>query len=284
MESASTGQDRNGSVTVASVQMVSTPRVQENLERMRHWVAQAADRGAQLVLLPEYFCVMGADFDKVKIREPHGAGAASPIQQALSETAASHGIWLLGGTVPLVSESPNRVRNSVLVYGPDGRERSRYDKIHLFAFNKGAESYDESVTIEPGTQAVACDTVAGRTALSVCYDLRFPELYRSLGALDLIVMPAAFTYTTGRAHWELLLRTRAVENQCYLLASAQGGQHENGRRTWGHSMLVDPWGEVLDCLPEGEGLVMGKVEWARLAEIRLNLPALDHRVIEIATP
>lgn len=284
MNSVNPSQPQIESVTVASVQMVSTPRVQENLERMRHWVAQAAERGAELVLLPEYFCLMGAEFDKVKIREPHGVGAESPIQQALSETAAKHGLWLLGGTVPLVASGPNRVRNSVLVYGPDGGERSRYDKIHLFAFKKGTESYDESVTIEPGTQAVACETVAGRTALSVCYDLRFPELYRALGTLDLIVMPAAFTYTTGRAHWELLLRTRAIENQCYLLASAQGGQHENGRRTWGHSMLVDPWGEVLACLPEGEGLVMGKVEPTRLAEIRLNLPALDHRVIEMGIP
>ena len=266
-------------VRVAAIQMVSTPRVQENLERMRHWVAQAASRGAQLVLLPEYFCVMGAETDKVRLREPHGAGPAAPIQQALAQAAADHQVWLLGGTVPLAAATPNRVRNSVLVFGPDGKERSRYDKIHLFAFKKGSESYDESVTIEPGSEPVACQTIAGRTALSVCYDLRFPELYRALGVLDLIVVPAAFTYTTGRAHWELLLRTRAVENQCYLLASAQGGQHENGRRTWGHSMLIDPWGEILDCLPEGEGLVAGDLDAGRLAEIRLNLPALEHRVM-----
>ena len=264
---------------VAAIQMISTPRVDENLARMRYWVEQASARGARLVLLPEYFCLMGAETDKVQISEPHGLGADAPIQQALAEAALQCGVWLVGGTVPLRSGVPGRVRNSVLVYGPDGRERARYDKIHLFAFTKGSESYDESRTIEAGETPVACDTVVGRTGLSVCYDLRFPELYRSLGSLDLIVVPAAFTATTGRAHWELLLRARAIENQCYLLASAQGGRHETGRHTWGHSMLVDPWGEVMDCLPEGEGLVVGEVDPARLAEIRLNLPALRHRVM-----
>ena len=270
----------NQTVTVAAVQMVSTPRVDENLARMQHWVAAAAKRGAQLVLLPEYFCLMGHhETDKVKFREPHGPGPHSPIQQALSDAAAQHGIWLIGGTVPLVSDDAHRVRNSVLVYGPDGKETSRYDKVHLFAFTKGQESYDESKTIEPGRQPVVCETVAGKTGLSVCYDLRFPELYRSMGPINLLVMPAAFTYTTGRAHWEILLRARAIENQCYVLASAQGGQHENGRRTWGHSMLIDPWGEIHAQCPEGEGLVMGKVDLAHLAGIRLNLPALHHKVI-----
>lgn len=266
-------------VTVAAVQMVSTPRVHENIERMRHWVAQAADQGAQVVLLPEYFCVMGADEDKVRVREPHGLGSSSPIQCALAQTARAHGVWIIGGTVPLVASTSHRVRNAVLVYDPNGTEHARYDKIHLFEFRRGEESYDESRTIEPGRQPVACELPCGRVALSVCYDLRFPELYRALAPLDLIVMPAAFTYTTGRAHWELLLRARAVENQCYVLASAQGGQHDNGRRTWGHSMLIDPWGEVLACHPEGEGLVLGKVDPGRLQEIRLNLPALRHRVL-----
>jgi nitrilase len=267
------------SVMVASVQMVSTPRVEENLARMRHWVRQAAQGGASLVLLPEYFCIMGAETDKVRVREPHGQTDASPIQQALSAAAAEAGVWLIGGTVPLVSSSPDRVRNSVLVFDPSGKECARYDKIHLFAFQKGDESYDEARTIEPGVAPVVCETSVGRTGLSVCYDLRFPELYRGFGPLDLITVPAAFTYTTGRAHWELLLRARAVENQCYVLASAQGGTHENGRRTWGHSMLIDPWGEVVSVLPEGEGLAMGRVDADRLTEIRLNLPALTHRVM-----
>ncbi len=268
----------SSSVCVASIQMVSTPRVDENLDRMRDLVAQAARRGAALVLLPEYFCLMGDETDKVKHREPHGASNSSPIQMALSQAAQANTIWIVGGTVPLVANDAQRVRNSVLVYGPDGQERARYDKIHLFAFQKGQESYDEARTIEPGSLPVVCDTPAGRTGLSVCYDLRFPELYRAMAPLDMIVMPAAFTYTTGNAHWELLIRTRAVENQCYVLASGQGGRHENGRRTWGHSMLVDPWGEVINVLPEGEGIVMGEVNPDRLAEIRLNLPALKHRV------
>lgn len=267
------------STTVAAIQMVSTPRVEENLERMAHWVAEAASQGATLVLLPEYFCLMGAEQDKVRYREPFGLTERSPIQRALSEVAARHGLWLVGGTVPLVADAPDRVRNTVLVFGPQGDVRARYDKIHLFAFQKGSESYDEAKTIEPGSQPVVCETPAGRTGLSVCYDLRFPELYRAMSPLDLILMPAAFTYTTGKAHWELLLRARAVENQCYLLASAQGGIHENGRRTWGHSMLVDPWGDVISVLAEGEGLVIGKVDQNRTAEIRLNLPALRHRVI-----
>jgi len=266
--------------TVAAVQMVSTPRVAENLDRMRHWVAQAAQRGAELVLLPEYFCLMGhSETDKVTHREAHGPSSKAPIQAALSEAAAQHGIWLIGGTVPLETHDAGKVRNSVLVYGPDGSEQARYDKIHLFAFTKGEERYDEARTIEPGVSPVACETPAGRTGLSVCYDLRFPELYRALGPLDLLVMPAAFTYTTGRAHWEILLRARAIENQCFVLASAQGGQHENGRRTWGHSMLIDPWGEIHACLPEGEGLVMGSVDRQHLSGIRLNLPALSHKVL-----
>lgn len=267
------------SIKVAAVQMVSTPRVSENLERMRHWVAKAADAGAKLVLLPEYFCLMGhSDTDKVAHREPHGAGPDAPIQQALSETARSHGLWLIGGTVPLSASRPHLVRNSVLVYDPQGKECARYDKIHLFAFQKEAESYDEAKTIEPGNTPVVCETGAGRVGLSVCYDLRFPELYRGMKAVDLVVMPAAFTYTTGSAHWEILIRARAIENQCYVLASAQGGRHENGRRTWGHSMLVDPWGNVTAVLEEGEGLVTGMVDHDQIRQIRLNLPALNHRI------
>ncbi len=261
---------------VAAVQMVSTPSVEENLAAASGLIAQAAAGGAQLVLLPEYFCLMGnADTDKVGVREE----ADGPIQVFLAEQARSHGIWLVGGTMPLACEDPGRVYNSTLVYGPDGKRCVRYDKIHLFSFRRGAEAYDESATIVPGTRPASFDAPCGKVGLSVCYDLRFPELYRALGELSLILVPAAFTYTTGRAHWEVLLRARAIENQCYVLASAQGGVHPNGRRTWGHSMLIDPWGDVLEVHEEGAGIVMGTVDPARLAEVRAALPALRHRVM-----
>jgi len=166
-----------------------------------------------------------------------------------------------------------------LVYGPDGKRVARYDKIHLFNFQRGSESYDESTTIFPGRTPVSFESPGGRVGLSVCYDLRFPELYRALGEVSLILVPAAFTYTTGRAHWEILLRARAIENQCYVLAAAQGGLHANGRRTWGHSMFIDPWGDVLEVRAEGPGVVVGSLDPAHLAEVRTALPALRHRVM-----
>src|SRR5690606_10658129 len=169
--------------------------------------------------------------------------------------------------------------NTMLVYAPDGSRVARYDKIHLFGFQRNDESYDESASIVPGTTPAAFAAPCGRVGLSICYDLRFPELFRALGDVALILMPAAFTYTTGRAHWETLLRARAIENQCYVLASAQGGVHPNGRRTWGHSMLVDPWGDVLEVLEEGPGVVAGTVDPSRLEEVRTSLPALRHRVM-----
>ncbi len=181
----------------------------------------------------------------------------------------------------------DRIRNTTFVYAPDGSVAARYDKIHLFGFTKGAERYDESRTIAAGNAPVAFDAAVGdaslRVGLSICYDVRFPELYRGFAsagrAPDLMLVPAAFTYTTGSAHWEILLRARAIENQCYVLAPAQGGRHENGRRTWGHSMLIDPWGEIVAVLPEGEGVVAGDVDPRRIAEVRENLPALKHRVL-----
>jgi nitrilase len=191
----------------------------------------------------------------------------------------AHRIWLVGGTVPIATADPARVRSSSLMYGPDGARVARYDKIHLFAFARGDENYDEARTIERGTTPVAVDLPCGRVGMSVCYDLRFPELYRGLGTLSLILVPSAFTATTGAAHWHLLLRTRAVENQCYVLAAAQGGAHPNGRRTYGHSMLIDPWGHVVAERDEGEGVAAGDVDPARLAEVRAQLPALSHRVL-----
>jgi predicted amidohydrolase len=265
------------SLKVAAVQMVSTPEAAPNMAAASRLVAQAAADGARVVVLPEYFCILGRrDTDKVDLREPDGEG---PLQAFLSGQAASNGVWLIGGTVPLVSSKPAKVRNSCLVYGPDGRRRARYDKIHLFGLEKGGERFDESATIEAGRTPVVVDVDGWRIGLTVCYDLRFPELYRALAPVDLIVVPSAFTYTTGAAHWEILLRARAIENQCYVLAPAQGGRHENGRRTWGHTMLIDPWGEIVSVLDEGEGVVSGDLDRARIAEVRRSLPALRHRVM-----
>ncbi|PXW94585.1 nitrilase [Sphaerotilus hippei] len=275
---------------LAAIQMVSTPDVDRNLEQAATLVARAAAGGAELVALPEYFCLMGRqDGDKLAVAEAPGHG---PIQQALSDWARRHGIWLVGGTLPLAREAdPLHATNSCLVFGPEGRQASRYDKIHLFRYDDGERRYDESQTLCPGRQpaafeARARDGTAHRVGLSVCYDLRFPELFRALmqPPCDLLVVPAAFTRPTGEAHWELLLRARAVENQCYVLAPAQGGRHENGRSTWGHSLLVDPWGRVLDCRPDGEGLVTGTLDPAVLRQVRQQLPALEHRVLGPGLP
>ncbi|MVW71078.1 carbon-nitrogen hydrolase family protein [Bordetella sp. 15P40C-2] len=264
-------------INVAAIQMVSSPSVEDNLKQAGELIAQAADLGTKFACLPEYFCFMGtSDRQKFLIKERLGDG---PIQDFLANMAAKHGIWIAGGTLPLDCPDPERVFNTSLVYDPDGRLASRYDKIHLFNFKRGTESYDESIAIRPGESVQAIQTPLGRVGLSVCYDLRFPELYRAMGQVDLILVPAAFTYTTGKAHWELLLRARAVENQCYVLAAAQGGHHENGRRTWGHSMLIDPWGEIIDVLPEGPGVVRGTIEAERLTQVRASLPALRHRVL-----
>jgi predicted amidohydrolase len=262
---------------VAAVQMVSGISPQANQDAAAAGIAQAAKAGARVVALPEYFCLLGRrDTDKVDLREADGSG---PLQAFLAAQARAHGIWLIGGTVPLVASRPSRVRNTSLVFDPEGRRLARYDKIHLFGFQRGTERFDESATIEAGRTPVVVDIEGWRIGLSVCYDLRFPELYRVLAPCDLIVVPSAFTHTTGQAHWEVLLRARAIENQCYVLAPAQGGVHENGRRTWGHSMLIDPWGEVLEVLPEGPGVVLGALRRARLAEVRRSLPALAHRIL-----
>ncbi|QUP52952.1 carbon-nitrogen hydrolase family protein [Ralstonia syzygii] len=265
---------------VAAIQTVTGIGVDANLARADALLAEAAARGAQLALLPEYFCMMGRkDSDKVGIREADQDG---PIQAFLADAARRHRLWLVGGTLPLWCEDAERVRNTSLAFDPAGQRVARYDKIHLFNFVRGEERYDEARTIEPGATPVAFEAPCGRVGMSVCYDLRFPELYRALSAqgnLNLILMPAAFTYVTGAAHWEILLRARAVENQCYVLAAAQGGRHENGRRTWGHSMLIDPWGEIIASVPEGEGVAIGDMDPARLAQVRRDLPALRHRVM-----
>jgi len=260
---------------IAAVQMVSGPDIAQNLCDADALVAEAAARGAKLVALPEYFpLISGDETDKVRAREKEGAG---PLQDFLCETALRHKVWLVGGSIPLEASAPDKVRNSCLVFDDAGRRVARYDKIHLFGFQRGTEQYNESRTIEAGGEIVVFDSPVGRVGLSICYDLRFPELYRAMGPVDLLVVPAAFTHTTGQAHWELLLRARAVENLCYVLASAQGGTHPSGRRTWGDSMAVDPWGVVLERLATGPGVVVAEMDPVRIAELRASLPALEHR-------
>jgi nitrilase len=274
---------------IAALQMITGADVQTNLDSAARLIQEAASQGAAMVALPEYFCFMGAnDKDKLAIAEapvPPGAmpGEQSPLQRHLAQWAEKFGVWILGGTVPIVGSDADHVYNASIVFSATGQVAARYDKMHLFCFDNGRERYDEGQVLQAGQTPVACDMAidgaAWRMGLSVCYDLRFPELYRHMMAppCDILAVPAAFTYTTGQAHWELLLRARAVENQCYVIAPAQGGRHDNGRRTWGHSMVIDPWGEVLAVLPEGEGVVMAEVKAERLAQVREQLPALSHR-------
>jgi deaminated glutathione amidase len=262
---------------IAALQMVSTPDRDQNLRRAEALLAEAAAQGASLVSLPEYFCLMGRrDADKFAIAEAPGAG---PIQECLADAARRHGLWLIGGTLPLREPGQEKLRNTCLVFGPQGQQAARYDKIHLFAYDNGREAYDEGTVLEAGHTPVAVQAGPLRVGLSVCYDLRFPELYRGLmqPPCDVLSVPSAFTYTTGQAHWAMLLRARAVENQCHVLAAAQGGTHENGRQTWGHSMIVGPWGDVLAELPQGEGVVCAELDLQRAQQVRAQLPALRHR-------
>ncbi|QIL71187.1 carbon-nitrogen hydrolase family protein [Diaphorobacter sp. HDW4B] len=269
---------------IAAIQMVSGTVLEANLATARKLLEEAAARGAELACLPEYFCVMGhKDTDKLKLREEPGKGR---IQQFLADAARELNLWIVGGTLPLRAPSDDHVYNTTLVYSPLGECVARYDKIHLFRFDSGNEHYDEARVISPGTEPVrftitARDGSAWRVGLSVCYDLRFPELYRAhaRAGADLLLVPSAFTFVTGSAHWDVLLRARAVENLAYVLAPAQGGVHENGRRTWGHSMLVDPWGTVLAQRAQGECVVIGALDHRQLREMRAQLPALDHRVL-----
>lgn len=262
-------------VRVAAVQMVSTPDVATNCVEADRLIGEAAAHGARLVVLPEYFPIVGmSDRDKLAVREQDGAG---PIQDFLSQAARKHGVWLVGGSVPLEASDVDKVRNTCLVFDDAGCRVARYDKIHLFGFERGRERYDESASIEPGAEVVVFDSPWGRIGLSICYDVRFPELYRAMGEVSLICVPAAFTQTTGEAHWELLLRARAVENQCYVVAAAQGGTHVSGRITYGDSMIVDPWGVVLERLAKGPGVVSAEVDLDYMKSVRTSLPALTHR-------
>ena len=281
-------------IRAAAVQMISSTNPDVNIETMKRLVHQAAEQGADWVLLPEYWPLMGRmDTDKLDFAEPLVGGNFSEtrcarfgetryarFQTTLSETAAECGVVLFGGTIPLQSPDEGKVMNTMLVYDRDGTQIGLYHKMHLFGFSGLGERYAEADTISAGGDVpkLAADGVP--LAAGVCYDLRFPEFFRAQQPFDVLLLPAAFTYTTGKAHWELLLRARAVENQCYVIASAQGGEHESGRRTFGHSMIIDPWGEILGVLPEGEGIVIADLDGTRLQSVRTRLPALQHRLLK----
>ena len=264
-------------ICIAAIQMRVGPEVPVNLKEAARLIDIAVTKGAKLVVLPEYFCIMGMkDADKVMLREEEGSG---PIQDFLSKTAKSHGIWLVGGSVPLVSSRPDKVKNSCLVYDDSGKQVARYDKIHLFNLKFGKEHYAEEETIEAGTKVVTLESPFGRIGLSICYDLRFPELYRSMEKVDIILAPSAFTSFTGKAHWEILVRARAIENMAYMIAPAQIGRHINGHETYGDSMIVDPWGVILDHLPKGPGVVLANINPSYQKNLRNSFPALKHRTL-----
>jgi nitrilase len=267
----------SGSFKVAAVQMASGPKIAGNLNEARRLIENAAEQGAKLVVLPEFFAIMGMkETDKLAVKEQPGSGQ---IQTFLSEMARKHKIWLVGGSIPLQANSPNKVRNSCLVFNESGEQVARYDKIHLFNLDLGNEQYHEADTIEAGDQVVVVDSPFGRIGLAVCYDLRFPELFRAMKDVDIIVLPSAFTSTTGKVHWEPLVRARAIENLSYFIAAAQGGYHVNGRETHGHTMVVDPWGRILDELSRGSGVVIAEVNRRYQASLRGSLPALSHRTL-----
>lgn len=276
----------SGTRRVAAIQMASGPQVQANLLEAGRLIAEAAAGGAGLVVLPENFALMGLEeTDKVAQRERDGAG---PMQDFLAQQAKRHRVWLVGGTVPLEAHAADKVRAACLVFDANGRRVARYDKLHLFDVRVVAtgERYTESETIEPGERTVVVDTPFGRLGLAVCYDLRFPELFRRLldeGA-ELLAVPSAFTAATGRAHWSTLVRARAIENLCYTVAAAQGGYHLSGRETHGDTMIVDPWGTVLDHLPRGSGVVYADLDVDWLRATRRSFPVVDHRRLHCELP
>jgi predicted amidohydrolase len=266
---------------VAAIQMASGPNIGANLIEAGRLVGQAAAIGAKLVVLPENFALMGMlETDKVAVREKPGNG---PIQDFLAQQAAKYGVWLVGGTIPMESNEAQRVRAACLLFDNHGQRVARYDKIHLFdvRVEESGENYTESETIQPGEDVAVVDTPFGKLGLAVCYDLRFPELFRRMldDGMELLAVPSAFTAITGKAHWQTLLRARAVENLCYVIASAQGGYHASGRETHGESMILEPWGGILDRLPRGSGVVTAEIDRSRLESTRRTFPALQHRRI-----
>lgn len=263
----------------AAIQMASSPNVNFNLLEADKLIAEAARAGAKLVALPENFALMGEHAgDKIRHREVQGSG---PIQHFLAETAKKYAVWIVAGTVPLVAQSADKIRAACLVYNAQGELVARYDKIHLFDVNvpDTDEVYRESDTIEAGDTPVVIDTPFGKLGIAICYDLRFPEMIRQMQQqnMQVLVVPSAFTAQTGAAHWEVLLRARAIENLCYVLAPNQGGFHLNGRQTFGHSMIVDPWGTVLTCQKTGGGVVGAEIDLEKLHKMRASFPALQHR-------
>ncbi|MDE2261529.1 MAG: carbon-nitrogen hydrolase family protein [Gammaproteobacteria bacterium] len=265
---------------VSAIQMTSGPDVSANLRVARALLEQAAGAGAQLAALPENFSFLGlSDGDKRRVAEDDGSG---PVQDFLAQSARRLGMWIVGGTVPLRGAADGRVAAACLVYDCAGERRARYDKIHLFDIQVPgrSESYRESANVAPGSAPVVVETPVGRLGLSVCYDVRFPELFRRLSAAgaELLAVPSAFTEPTGRAHWETLLRARAIENLCWLIAPAQSGFHPNGRETYGDSMIIDHWGRVLDRLPRGRGCITAEIDLERQRRDRGSFPSLAHRV------
>jgi deaminated glutathione amidase len=268
--------------SIAAIQMTSGADVGDNLEQAQPLLEEAARRGAQLAVLPENFAFMGLrDADKRAVAEAEGSG---PIQDFLATTAKRLQMWIVGGTIPLRAGEDGRVAAASVVYDAQGNRVARYDKIHLFDVDipGRAERYRESAHVAPGSQTVVVDTPVGRLGLSVCYDVRFPELFRRLSAAgaQILTVPSAFTGPTGRAHWETLMCARAIENLCYVVAPAQSGFHPNGRETYGDSLIVDYWGRVLQRLPRGRGCIVAQLDLEREAEVRQNFPALEHRVLQ----
>lgn len=254
-----------------------------NLIEMKRLISLAANDGAELVVLPENFAVMGmTESDKVELKEPEGDG---PIQDFLARQAEAHNIWIVGGTVPLATTDQNKICAACLLFDGAGNRVARYDKIHLFdvRLEESGENYTESLTIEPGDAVIVVDTPVGKLGFAVCYDLRFPELFRKMleHGVEVIAIPSAFTAITGKAHWEALVRARAIENLSYVIAAAQGGYHVNGRETYGDSMIVDPWGNVLDRLARGSGVVCADIDLDYLARVRRNFPVIEHRKLYV---
>lgn len=264
---------------IAAIQMASGPNVMANLTEADKLIGRAVDAGAGMVVLPENFAMMGmTEQDKVEVKEAIGEG---PIQEFLTKLSLKYQTWIVGGTIPIQTENPNKVLSASLIYDSTGKQVAEYDKIHLFdvKLEESDETYHESETTEPGNSVTVVDSPFGRLGVAICYDLRFPELFRSMvnESVDVIAVPSAFTAITGKAHWETLLRARAIENLVYVIAAAQGGYHVNGRETYGNSMIVDPWGAVLDCLPRGSGFVIADIDLEKVKNTRRNFPVLEHR-------